>query len=93
MTPFNIINVVTLQTTSCCLLSAHSSFITLCHNVESLERRGVIMESPHGPLCTGDVTMSQGLCYYCPHDLMFIAHLSNELRPGVLELMGPLQHL
>ena len=51
------------------------------------------MESPHGPLCTGDVTMPRGLCYYCPHDLMFIAHLSNELGPGVLELMGPLQHL
>ena len=43
MTPFNIKNVVTQQTSSCCLLSAHSSFITLCHNVESLERRGVIM--------------------------------------------------
>ena len=51
------------------------------------------MESPHGPLCTGDVTMPRGLCYYCPHDLMFIAHLSNELRPGVLGLMGLLHSI
>ena len=68
---------------------ASSPSVTMFELVVSVRRshRAPVSHHARPHSCTRDVMRARN---YCPHDLMFIAHLRKELKPAVLDLMCPL---